>query len=161
VVVRRWHGRDHGRGGKTVFLTKASVAKPLQPFDDDDARRLIENGWMKEAKQPWDLSHPPQKTARAVCMHVMFTRLPCASATGYRRPCEREAVGGEPVGWPRWRPQLLEQTRDHVMVFAQGYYGIFHLAEYALLLGVKLKESPPEVGTRQPVLTKDRLPARG
>jgi len=26
------------------------------------------------------------------------------------------------------------------MVFAQGYYGIFHLAESSLLVGVKLKD---------------------
>jgi hypothetical protein len=52
VVVRRWHGRDDGPGGKTVFLTNASVAKPLQPFDDDDERSLIENCCIKEAKQP-------------------------------------------------------------------------------------------------------------
>ena len=29
VVVRQWHGRDYGPGGQTVFLTNASVAKPL------------------------------------------------------------------------------------------------------------------------------------
>jgi hypothetical protein len=44
-------------------------------------------------------------------------------------------VGGEPVGWQRWRRQLLEQTRDQVLVWAQGDDGIFHLTEYALLLG--------------------------
>jgi hypothetical protein len=42
-VVRQWHGRDFGPGGKTVFLTNAPVEKPLQPFDDDDDRSLIEN----------------------------------------------------------------------------------------------------------------------
>lgn len=63
VVVRKWHGRDYGPGGKTVFLTNASVAKPLQPFDDDDERSLIENCCIKETKQRWDLGHPPQKSA--------------------------------------------------------------------------------------------------
>jgi hypothetical protein len=29
LVVRKWHGKDYGPGGKTVFLTKASVQKPL------------------------------------------------------------------------------------------------------------------------------------
>jgi hypothetical protein len=46
-------------------------------------------------------------------------------------------------------------------VFAQGHYGIFHLAEYSLLLGVKLKDVPPEVGSRQQVLAKFKLPAGG
>ena len=51
VVVRTWNGRDFGPGGTTVFLTNASVEQPLQPFDDDDDRRLIENGCIKEANQ--------------------------------------------------------------------------------------------------------------
>jgi hypothetical protein len=157
VVVRKWHGRDYGPGGKTVFLTNASVEKPLQPFDDYDERSLIENCCIKEAKQQWDLGHPPQKTERAVRVHVMFTLLMFALATAYRWQCEREAVGGEPVGWQRWRRQLLEQTRDQVIVCAQGYYGIFHLAEYSLLLGVRLKDKPPGIGTYDDILAKYRL----
>jgi hypothetical protein len=64
-------------------------------------------------------------------------------------------------GWQRWRRQLLEQTRDKVIVFAQGYYGIFHHADYSLLLGVKLKDIPPDSGSRQQILAKYMLPARG
>jgi hypothetical protein len=161
VVVRKWQSKDYGPGGKTVFLTNASVAKPLQPFDDYDDRSLIENCCIKEAKQQWDLGHPPQKTERAVRVHVLFTLLMFALATAYRLQCEREALGGEPVGWHRWRRQLLEQTREKVIVFAQGHYGIFHLAEYSLLLGVKLKDVPPDIGGRQQVLAKYGLPARG
>jgi hypothetical protein len=161
VVVRKWRGKDDGPGGKTVFLTNASVAKPLQPFDDYDDRRLIENCCSKAAKHPWDLGHPPQKTDRAVWIHVMFTLLMFALATAYRLECEREARGGEPVGWQRWRHQLLEQTRDLVIVCAQGYYGIFHLAEYSLLLGVKLKDVPAEIDSLQQVLVKYGLTSRG
>jgi hypothetical protein len=80
-----------------------------------------------------------------------------ALATAYRRQGEREALGGAPVGWQRWRRQLLEQAREKVIVFAQGYYGIFYLAEYSLLLGGKLKDVPPGVGTRQEILAKYRL----
>jgi hypothetical protein len=157
VVVRKWKGREYGPGGHTVFLTNASVAQPLQPFDDDDERSLIEHCCIKEAKQQWDLGHPPQKTARAVRVHVLFTLLMFALATAYRQPCEREATDGEPIGWQRWRRQLLEQTRDKVIVFAQGYYGIFHLAEYSLLLGVRLKDTPPGIGTYHDILSKYRL----
>ena len=160
VVVRQWNGRDYGPAGKTVFLTNAPVDKPLRPFDDDDDRSLIENCCIKEAKQQWELGHPPQKTDRAVRVHVLFTLLMFALATAYRLPCEREDMGGEPVGWQRWRRQLLEQTRELVIVFAQGYYGIFHLAEYSLLLGVKLKDVPPGIGTRQEILAKYRLTMR-
>jgi hypothetical protein len=76
-----------------VFLTNASVAKPLPPFDGDDDRRLIENCCIKEAKQQWDLGHLPQKNARAVRVHVVFTLLMFALAAAYRLECERD-VGG-------------------------------------------------------------------
>jgi hypothetical protein len=161
VVVRKWPGKDYGPGGRTVFLTNAPVEQPLQPFDDDDDRSLIENCCIKAAKQQWDLGQPPQQSERAVRVHVVFTLLMFALATAYRLPCEREARGSEPVGWQRWRRQLWEQSRDKVIVFAQGHYGIFHLAEYSLLLGVKLKDIPPEIGSRQQVLAKYELPTRG
>jgi DDE family transposase len=161
VVVRQWNGKDYGPGGKTVFLTNASVQQPLQPFDDYDDRSLIENCCIKEAKQQWELGHPPQKTERAVRVHVLFTLLMFALATAYRLQCEHEARGDGPVGWQRWRRQLLEQTRELVIVFAQGAYGIFHLAEYSLLVGVKLKDVPPGIGTRQDLLAKYRLTKRG
>lgn len=160
VVVRQWQGKDDGPGGNTVLLTNIPVEQPLQPFDDDADRRLSEHCCIKEAKQQWDLGHPPQKTARAVRVQVMFTLLLFALGTAYRLPCEREATGGEPVGWQRWRRQLLEQTRDQVIVCAQGDYGIFHLAEYSLLVGVKRKDRPPGIGTRQDVLAKYRLMTR-
>jgi hypothetical protein len=129
----------------------------LQPFDDSDARRLIETCCIKAAKQQWALGPPPQKTARAVRVQVLFTLLLCALATAYRWQCEREATGGEPVGWQRWRRQLWGQTRAQVSVLAQGYDGLFHLAEYSLLVGVKLKDHPPGIGTRQAILAKYRL----
>ena len=84
-----------------------------------------------------------------------------ALATAYRLRCERPEVGAEPVGWQRWRRQLLEQTRDKIIVFAQRWYGIFHLAEFALLVGVKLKDVPPGIGTPQEVLAKYALTAEG
>jgi hypothetical protein len=154
VVVRKWHGHEYGPAGKTVFWTHAPVDKPLQLFDDDDDRSLIENCSITESKQQWRLKPPPQKSARAVRVHVLFTRLLFALATAYRWHCEQEDRGGEPVGWQRWRRQLLEQTRDHVIVFAQGCYGIFHLAEYSLLLGVNLKDRPPGIGTHLEILAK-------
>jgi DDE family transposase len=135
VVVRQWNGHAYGPAGKTVFLTNAVVDQPVRPCDDDDDRRLIEHGCIKESKQPWSVKHPPQNTARAGRVHVIFTLLRFALATAYRWPCEQEDTGGEPVGWQRWRRRLLERTRELVIVFAQGYYGIFHLAEYSLLGG--------------------------
>lgn len=121
----------------------------------------MENCCIKEAKQQWDLGHPPQKTGRAVRVHVLFTFLMFALATAYRLRCEQAAMGAEPVGWQRWRRQLLEQTRDKIIVFAQRWYGIFHIAEFALLVGVKLKDVPPSIGTLQEVLSQYGLTAEG
>jgi len=92
-----------GPGGNTVFLTNAPVVKPLQPFDNCDGRRLIENCCIKGSKQQWSLKHPPQKTARAVRVHVTFTLLMFALATAYRLQAEEDDLGKEPVGWQRWR----------------------------------------------------------
>ena len=61
------------------------------------------------------------------------------------------------MGWQRWRRQLLQQNRDKLIVFAQGSYGIFHVAEYSILLGVKLNDVPPGIGTRQEVLARYEL----
>jgi hypothetical protein len=87
-------------------------------------------------------------------LHVLFTLLMFALATAYRRQCEQEAMGEEPVGWQRWRRQLLEQTRDLVIVFAESCYGIFHMAEYSLLVGVNIKDRPSGIGTRRQILAK-------
>jgi hypothetical protein len=154
VVVRKWHNRDDGPGGKVVFLTNEAVAKPLKVFDTYDDRSLIENCCIKESKQAWNLKHPPHKTERAVHVHVFFTLAMFALATAYRLRAEQAAVGDEPVGWQRWRRQLIQQNRDKVIIFAQGWYGLFHVAEYSLLLGVKLTEPPPEIGSRRDVLKK-------
>jgi hypothetical protein len=74
------------------------VEKPLQPFDDDDTRRLIEHGCIKASQPPWRWKHPPQNTARAVHVHVLFTVLLCALATADRLPGEQADSGKEPVG---------------------------------------------------------------
>jgi hypothetical protein len=47
------------------------------------------------------------------------------------------------------------------MVFARDGYGIFPMAEYSLLLGVRLKDVPPGIGTYQEILAKYRLTAHG
>ena len=107
---------------------------------------------MKEAKQPWDLGPPPQKTARAVRVHVIFTVLMCALATASRLQPEPADTGGEPLGWQRWRRQLVEHTRNLVIVFAQGFYGIVPLAEYSRRSGVKRKDVPPGLATLPDIL---------
>jgi hypothetical protein len=143
------------------LLTNATVDKPWPPFDDDDDRRLIEHGCLKERQQPWSLKPPPQKSARAVRVHVLFPWLMFALATAYRLQGEPVEAGTEPLGWQRWRRPLLQQTRDMVIIFAEDYYGIVQIAEYSLLLGVTLKDVPPGIGTRRDILAKYGLLAHG
>jgi hypothetical protein len=57
---------------------------------------------------------------RATRLHVLFTQLMFALATAYRLQCEPDGIGKEPVGGLRWRRQLLGQTWDLVIVFADG-----------------------------------------
>jgi hypothetical protein len=161
VVVRQWTGNDEGPGGHTGFRTHASVQPPRPPCAAAADRRLREHCGLQAAKPPGEVGHPPQNTERAVRVQVLFPRLLCARATAERLPCEPEARGGKPVGWPRWRRQLLEQTRALVMVWAPGAYGLFPLAEYSLLVGVKRTDVPPGIGTRQDLLAKYRLSKRG
>jgi hypothetical protein len=160
VVVRKWRGKADGPGGNTVCLTTALGAKPLQPFDDDDERSRMATCGIKEAKHQGTRGQPPHNTGRAVRGHVMGTLRRVALATAYRQPCEREATGGEPIGWPRWRRPRPEQTRDQGIGVAQGDSGIFHLAEDSWRRGVKLNHVPPAVGSRHQVLANYRLPAR-
>jgi hypothetical protein len=103
-----------------VFWTNTPVPQPWPPFDDAAARRLMEHGWIKAATQPWDLQHPPQKTARAVRVQATCTLLRCALATAYRRQGARAALGAEPGGWQRWRRQLQAHNRDQLIVCARG-----------------------------------------
>jgi hypothetical protein len=92
----------------------------LRVFDAYDDRSLIENCWIKERKPAWPLKHPPQKTERAVQVHVFFTLAMLALATASRWRAEQAAVGDAPVGWQRWRRQLFHQNRDKVIIVAQG-----------------------------------------
>jgi hypothetical protein len=133
----------------------------LQPFDDADERRLLEPGCLTASKQPWSVTPPPQNTARAVRVPVMFTWLLFAVATAYRRQGEPGEVGAEPLGWQRWRRQLLEQTRDQVIVCAPRHDGIVHRAEDSMRLGAKRKDGPPGLGTRPAVLGRYGLTAHG
>ena len=144
-----------------MFLTTAPVEQPRQPFDDDDDRRLIEHCGIQERQPPWRVQPPPQNTARAVHVHVLCTVRLCALATASRLPGEQADIGKAPVGWQRWRRQLLEQARDHVIVCAQDADGIFPLAEDSRLLGVTRTDGPPGLGTRQAILATYGLTAHG
>ncbi|MBI3946943.1 MAG: hypothetical protein HY321_13550 [Armatimonadetes bacterium] len=53
-----------------------------------------------------------------------------------------------------YRKRLARQNKDKVWVRAGEVYGIFHLAELSILTGIRLKNLPPEVGTREQVFRR-------
>jgi hypothetical protein len=181
VVVRTWENRTPPGGG-TVYLTNAPVTDPFVIFDTDDWRSVIENSIFKEGKHPWHLRRFPQRTEAAVVVHCHFTLAVMALCTAFRlwqaqgapeapapalpapvpvaKTCSpplaptlsSALLGGE--GAERWRRRLREENRDRVIVFLGPVYGIFHLAEVAVLSGLRLKTLPPEVGSRQTILAR-------
>jgi Transposase DDE domain len=179
VVVRTWDNRAYPTGG-IVYLTNGPVDDPFAVFDDYDWRSVIENGIFKEGKHPWHLTHFPQKTEEAAMVHCFFTLTVMALCTAFRlwqvqsapeeRPTDPPArqrraqtatvplaitlLGGE--GTDRWRRRLHAENREKVIVFVGAHYGIFHVAEFAVLPGLRIKSVgiPPELGSRSDILAR-------
>jgi hypothetical protein len=177
VVVRTWKNQEYGDKGH-VLLTNGPVADPFVALDDYDWRSVIENGIFKEGKHPWNLRHFPQKTEAGVVVHCLFTLAVMALTTAFRlwqaqeareqepeadteseshsqtesQPLEITLLGGE--GTERWRRRLKAQNRDKVIVFVGEHYGIFHVAELAVLGGLRLKSLPKELGSPQAILAR-------
>ncbi len=165
VVVRRWENRVP-KGGGTVYLTNADVGDPFAIFDTYDWRSVIENGIFKEGKHPWHLLRFPKRTEAAVVVHCHFTLLVMGLCTAFRLWQAQSAIssaevlptlssallGGE--GTARWRQRLREANRDKIIVFIGQAYGIFHLAEFALLTHLPLRRLPSPLGSPQAVLQR-------
>ncbi len=168
VVVRRWDNRVPATDG-TVYLTNGPVSDPFVIFDTYDWRSVIENGIFKEGKHPWHLGHFPKKTEAAVVVHCHFTLLVMGLATAFRLWQAQQASAPTPQretsaslstallegeGTARWRRRLKEENRDKVIVFLGEAYGIFHLAELAVLSGMHLHRLPSHLGSRQAILQR-------
>jgi hypothetical protein len=168
VVVRKWENREPKTGG-TVYLTNADVRDPFTVFDTYDWRSVIENGIFKEGKHPWHLLNFPKRSEAAVVVHCHFTLMVMGLCTAFRlwqaqeatAPCAQTQVvptlssallAGEGVA--RWRKRLQEENRDKIIVFLGQAYGIFHLAEFAVLTHVPLRRLPSPLGSPQAVLQR-------
>jgi hypothetical protein len=168
VVVRRWENREPKTGG-TVYLTNGDVSDPFRIFDTYDWRSVIENGIFKEGKHPWHLLRFPKRTEAAVVTHCHFTLLVMGLCTAFRLWQAQSAttptsstealptlgstlLGGE--GTARWRQRLREENRDKIIVFIGQAYGIFHLAEFAILTHLPLRRLPSPLGSPQAVLQR-------
>jgi hypothetical protein len=168
VVVRKWENREPKPDG-TVYLTNGSVHDPFTIFDTYDWRSVIENGIFKEGKHPWHLLQFPKRTQAAVMVHAYFTVLVMGLCTAFRLWQAQSALaasaqtqevpdvssallGGE--GTARWRKRLQEENRDKVIVFIGQTYGIFRLAEFAVLTHLPIRLLPPSLGSPQAILQR-------
>jgi hypothetical protein len=168
VVVRKWENRLPKTGG-TVYLTNGAVHDPFVVFDTYDWRSVIENGIFKEGKHPWHLLKFPKRTQAAVVVHGHLTLLVMGLTSAFRLWQKQQAtaptaltevlptlssalLGGE--GIARWRKRLEEENRDKIIVFIGQDYGIFHLAEFAVLTHVPIRRLPSSLGSPQAVLQR-------
>ena len=168
VVVRKWENRVPTTGG-TVYLTNGEVRDPFVVFDTYDWRSVIENGLFKEGKHPWHLLNFPKRTEAAVVVHCHLTLLVMGLTTAFRLWQKQQAtaptaqtevlptlssalLGGE--GIARWRKRLQEENRDKIIVFIGQDYGIFHLAEFAILTHIPIRILPSSLGSPQAVLQR-------
>jgi hypothetical protein len=166
VVVRKWENRVPQTGG-TVYLTNGEVCDPFVVFDTYDWRSVIENGIFKEGKHPWHLLNFPKRTEAAVVVHCHLTLLVMGLTTAFRVWQQQQVsaptaltevlptlssalLGGE--GIARWRKRLHEENRDKIIVFIGQDYGIFHLAEFAVLTHLPIRILPSSLGSPQAVL---------
>ena len=90
--------------------------------------------------------------------HILYTLLLFTLDTAYQLRCEHADTGIESVCRQRWQRELLAQSRNLVVIFAQGYYGISHMTEHSLL-GVNIKDRSPGVDTHLQILAKYGLAA--
>jgi hypothetical protein len=166
VVVRKWENRVPQTGG-TVYLTNGEVCDPFVVFDTYDWRSVIENGIFKEGKHPWHLLNFPKRTEAAVVVHCHLTLLVMGLTTAFRVWQQQQVsaptaltevlptlssalLGGE--GIARWRKRLHEENRDKIIVFIGQDYGIFHLAEFAVLTHLPIRILPSSLSSPQAVL---------
>jgi len=168
VVVRKWENRVPNTGG-TVYLTNAEVRDPFVVFDTYDWRSVIENGIFKEGKHAWHLLNFPKRTQAAVVVHGHLTLLVMGLTTAFRLWQQQQAtaptartevlptlssalLGGE--GIARWRKRLQEDNRDKIIVFIGQDYGVFHLAEFAMLTHLPIRILPSSLGSPQSILQR-------
>jgi hypothetical protein len=57
-------------------------------------------------------------------------------------------------GTAHWGKRLQEESRDKLITFLGHMYGIFHLAEFAVLTHVPIRVLPSSLGTSQAVLQR-------
>ena len=143
TVVLRWDGAPKEADKEVVILTTDPADDPFVAFDAYDDRSLIENSCNREAKEHWFLEHHPKRSEAGVRVHAYFVFLCMALVAGFRvEKAKSEAAGqrGQETGIARYRRELQARNRDRVAVFIGDHYGIFRSYEFAILVGVTVRD---------------------
>lgn len=157
TVVLRWDGAPKEAEKEVVFLTTDPAEDPFVAFDAYDDRSLIENSCNREAKEHWFLEHHPKRSEAGVRVHTYFVFLCMALVAGFRQykaKADEAERRGKDTGIARYRRQLEAATRDKVAVFIGERFGILKNWEFALLVGVSVREREIMGETTQSVLRR-------
>lgn len=170
TVVLRWDGAPANAEKEVVFLTTHPSTDPFVAFDAYDDRSLIENTCNREAKERWFLEHHPKRSEAGMRVQAYFVFMCMGLISAFRVYQERAEAAerqGEETGIGRFRRQLELRNRDKVVVFCGEHFGIFRNFEFALLVGVTVRdralmgESPLTVLKRYGALPPDSAPPPG
>lgn len=157
TVVLRWDGAPKDAEKEVVLLTTNPAEDPFVAFDAYDDRSLIENSCTREAKEHWFLEHHPKRSEAGVRVHAYFVFLCMALVAGfraYKSQAEEAERRGHDLGITRYRRALERENRDKVVVFIGERFGIFRSYEFALLVGVTVKERALMGDTGESVLRR-------
>lgn len=143
VVVLRWDGATKEAEKEVVILTTDSVEDPFVAFDGYDDRSLIENVCNREAKEHWFLENHPKRSEAGLRVHAYFVFICMALMEGfraYKSKTDEAERRGQDTGITRYRRKLEVLNRDKVAVFIGEHFGIFRNFEFALLVGVTVRD---------------------
>lgn len=157
TVVLQWDGVPAQVGKEVVLLTTDPADDPFVAFDAYDDRSLIENECNREAKEHWFLEHHPKRTEAGVRVHayfVFFCMALVAAFRLYKAKIDAAERRGQDTGIARYRRQLEMHNRDKVVVFVGEHFGILKSWEFAVLVGVTVRERAVMGETSQTVLRR-------
>lgn len=143
TVVLQWDGAPANADKEVVMLTTNPADDPFVAFDAYDDRSLIENSCNREAKEHWFLEHHPKRSEAGVRVHAYFVFLCMALVAAfrlYKSKTDEAERRGQDTGIARYRRQLEKANRDKLVVFLGEHFGIFRSWEFALLVGVTVRE---------------------
>lgn len=156
VVLRYDDGPVDGEK-EAVLLTSNPSPDPFVAFDAYDDRSLIENSCNREAKEAWFLEHHPKRSEAGVRVHTYFVFLCMALLAAFRAHKDKDDKiqrKGQETGISRYRRELAAQNRDKVAVFCGSFFGVFRSFEFALLVGVTVREHVELGETADTVLSR-------